>query len=57
MEIIEVTIEDVKELVGGSVDGILGTVTGLVLDLDAIVKIIADVLCVCIVYLVSNSLS
>ena len=46
MEIIEGATADVKALVGG-VEGILGAL----LDLDAIVKIIADVLCVRIICL------
>ena len=54
--ILSVAIEEVKCLDGLSVGSILKTVTGL-LDLDAVVKLIADLLCVSVLSLPSSGLS
>ena len=54
--ILSVAIEEVKCLDGLSLGSILKTVTGL-LDLDAVVKLIADLLCVSALSLVFTGLS
>lgn len=47
-DILKSATEEVKGLVGLSVGDILKTVDGVLLDLDGVVKVIADVLTVCI---------
>ena len=46
IKILEDAIKAVKALVGLDTNSLLKSVTGILLDLDAIVKIVADLLCV-----------
>ena len=46
IKILEDAIKAVKALVGLDTDSLLKSVTGILLDLDAVVKIVADLLCV-----------
>jgi len=50
VKILTIAIKDVKDLLHLDVGGILKTVTGL-LDLDDVVRLICDVLTVCILLL------
>ena len=46
IKILEDAIKAVKALVGLDTNSLLKSVTGILLDLDAVVKIVADLLCV-----------
>ena len=46
IKILEDAIKAVKALVGLDTDSLLKSVTGILLDLDDVVKIVADLLCV-----------
>lgn len=54
VKILQDAIKAVKALVGLNVNGILSSVTGLLLDLDAVVKLVADLLCVSTSFSVFN---
>lgn len=57
VKILQDAIKAVKALVDLNVNGILHSVTGLLLDLDAVVRLIADVLCVSGSFLIFHGFS